>query len=141
MIFSNDRNQLRKAYNDAWTRFQQGLPLQPLEQQLVTVIQEHPEYHKQISNLLSEFLPESGQTNPFLHMGMHLALREQVATNRPIGITMCFKSLTKKASSPHEAEHQMMECLGEALWNAQQNSVAPDEQAYLSCLKRLSQPG
>ena len=139
MIFSNDRNQLRKAYNDAWTRFQQGLPLQPLEQQLVTVIQEHPEYHKQISNLLSEFLPESGQTNPFLHMGMHLALREQVATNRPIGITMCFKSLIKKTGSAHDAEHQMMECLGEALWNAQQNSIAPDEQAYLSCLKKLSQ--
>lgn len=139
MIFSNDRNQLRKAYNDAWTRFQQGLPLQPLEQQLVTVIQEHPEYHKQISNLLSEFLPESGQTNPFLHMGMHLALREQVATNRPIGITLCFKSLTKKIGSAHDAEHQMMECLGEALWNAQQNSIAPDEQAYLSCLKKLSQ--
>ena len=139
MIFGNDRNQLRKAYNDAWLRFQQGLPLQPLEQQLVTVIQEHPEYHKQISNLLMEFSPESGQTNPFLHMGMHLALREQVSTNRPTGITMCFKSLIKIAGSPHEAEHQMMECLGEALWSAQQNSTAPDEQAYLSCLKKLSQ--
>ncbi|MCW8853133.1 MAG: DUF1841 family protein [Gammaproteobacteria bacterium] len=138
-MFGNDRNQLRKAYHDAWTRFQQGLPLQPLEQQIVTVIQEHPEYQKQISNLLTDFFPESGQTNPFLHMGMHLALREQVATNRPIGITMCFRSLTKKMGSPHEAEHQMMECLGEALWTAQQNAIAPDEQAYLDCLKKLSQ--
>lgn len=139
MIFGNDRNQLRKAYHDAWTRFQQGQPLQPLEQQIVDVIKEHPEYHKQISNLLADFLPESGQSNPFLHMGMHLALREQVATNRPIGITMCFKSLIKKTGSAHEAEHHMMECLGEALWSAQQNSTTPDEQAYLSCLKKLSQ--
>jgi len=137
MIFGNDRNQLRKAYSDAWNRFQQGLPLQPIEQQIVTVIQEHPEYQKQIGNLLMDFLPESGQSNPFLHMGMHLALREQVATNRPIGITSCFKSLAKKTGSPHEAEHQMMECLGEALLQAQQNATTPDEQAYLSCLKRL----
>ena len=64
MIFGNDRNQLRKAYSDAWSRFQQGLPLQPIEQQIVTVIQEHPEYHNQINNLLTEFLPESGQSNP-----------------------------------------------------------------------------
>ena len=139
MIFGNDRNQLRKAYNDAWTRFQQGLPLQPLEQQIATVIKEHPEYHQQITNLLTDFLPESGQTNPFLHMGMHLALREQVATNRPVGITLCFRSLTKKMGSSHEAEHQMMECLGDALWTAQQNNKAPDEHAYLSCLKKLSQ--
>lgn len=137
MIFGNDRNRLRKAYADAWLKFQQGQPLQPLEQQLVTVIKEHPEYQKQIINLSADFLPEAGQTNPFLHMGMHLALREQVATNRPDGISKCFRSLTEKTGSPHEAEHQMMECLGMALWTAQQNASMPDEQAYLDCLKSL----
>ncbi|MDH5472441.1 MAG: DUF1841 family protein [Gammaproteobacteria bacterium] len=138
-MFGNDRNQLRKAYNDAWVKFQQGLPLQPLEQQIVSVIKEHPEYHKQISNLMTDFLPEAGQTNPFLHMGMHLALREQIATNRPAGIALCFQSIASKTGSAHEAEHQMMECLGEALWKAQQNATLPDEQAYLACLRALSQ--
>lgn len=139
MIFGNDRNQLRKAYNDAWTKFQQNLPLQPLEQQLVNVIKQHPEYHQQISNVSADFLPETGQTNPFLHMGMHLAIQEQISTNRPDGIVMCFKSLLEKTGSQHEAEHQMMECLGEALWLAQQNAAMPDEKAYLNCLKNLAQ--
>ena len=136
-MFGTDRNQLRKAYADAWSRFQQGLPLQPLEQQLAAVIKEHPEYHHQINNLSADFLPETGQSNPFLHMGMHLALREQISTNRPDGIRDCFQSLLEKTGSQHEAEHLMMECLGEALWTAQQNNTLPDDQAYLVCLKRL----
>jgi len=70
-------------------------------------------------------------------MGMHLAIREQVSTNRPAGITDVHQRLANKHGSASEAEHRMMECLGEALWTAQRNNTAPDEQAYLTCLKRL----
>ncbi len=31
----------------------------------------------------------------------------------------------------------MMDCLGESLWQAQQNQGMPDEDAYLSCLQNL----
>ena len=136
MIFGTDRNQLRKAYADAWKKFQQKQTLTPLEQQITDVIKEHPEYHKNLTELEADFLPEMGQTNPFLHMGMHLGLREQLTTNRPAGIRGCFQALIDKLQSSHEAEHQMMECLAEAMWIAQRQGTMPDEEAYLNCLKK-----
>ncbi len=138
MIFGNDRNQLRKAYADAWHKFQNSLPMEPLEQQIAAVIKEHSEYHHLLNNLDSDFLPEMGESNPFLHMGMHLALREQISTNRPSGINDCYQALILKTQNPHEAEHQMMECLGEALWLAQRQGTMPDEYAYLECLRKLA---
>lgn len=134
-MFGSDRNQLRKAYADAWEKFQQGHELTPLEQQIAEVIKEHPEYHKALAQLEKDFLPEEGQTNPFLHMGMHLGLREQLTTNRPLGIRDCYQALTNKHQSSHEAEHEMMDCLAEAIWKAQSQGTMPDEQAYLQCLK------
>jgi len=138
MFFSQNRNQLRQAYYDAWVKFSQKLPMTMLEQQIARVIEEHPEYHSLINNIDKDYLPEEGQSNPFLHMGMHLALREQINTNRPAGIQQCFAVLTTRLASPLEAEHQMMECLGHALWLAQQQSAAPNEIEYLNCLKKIA---
>ena len=138
MIFSQDRQSMRAFYREAWRKHQAGDILQPLEAMVAQVVVEHPEYHHQIeTDGDAEFTPEQGQTNPFLHMGMHLAIREQVSTNRPAGITDVHQRLANKHGSASEAEHRMMECLGEALWTAQRNNTAPDEQAYLTCLKRL----
>ena len=139
MIFSQDRQSLRAFYRDAWRKYQAGDILQPLESMVAQVVLEHPEYHGQIEadDDAAEFTPEQGQTNPFLHMGMHLAIREQVGTNRPFGITEVHKRLAKTHGNAGEAEHRMMECLGEALWSAQRNNSPPDEQAYLNCLRKL----
>jgi hypothetical protein len=82
-------------------------------------------------------VPEGGKTNPFLHMGLHLALREQLATNRPAGIADVFDQLQARSGDRHAAEHQALDCLAEALWTAQNNNTAPDEQDYLDSLKRL----
>jgi len=135
MIFGNDRNQLRQAYREAWEKFQQQLPMQPLQRQIAEVVKEHPEYHNMLADTDSDYLPELGETNPFLHMGMHLALREQLATNRPAGIVECYRLLSIKHGGGHAAEHDMMECLGEALWTAQRQGSLPDETAYLACLQ------
>lgn len=137
-MFGQNRDQLRQMWTDAWNKFMQHQPLQPLEQQLVEVIKLHPEYHALLSHTQADYLPELGQSNPFLHMGMHLALREQINTNRPAGINECYQKLTRKLDA-HEAEHSLMECLAEALWQAQRNQTAPDEAAYLQCLKQRVQ--
>lgn len=134
-MFGNNRDQLRKMWADAWHKFMQQQPLQPLEQQLVEIIRLHPEYHALLAHTDADYLPELGQSNPFLHMGLHLALREQIATNRPAGINQCFNTLLQKLADPHETEHKLIECLAEALWQAQRNNQLPDEQAYLLCLK------
>jgi hypothetical protein len=135
------REELRRAYLDAWRRSRAGAVLSPLEAQIAAAIAEHPEYHAWLEGgeaaLAEEFGPERGRTNPFLHLGMHLAIREQVATDRPAGIRALHASLAMRSGDPLEAEHRMMEALGETLWEAQRAGRAPDEQAYLERLQRL----
>lgn len=136
-MFSHDRTQIRQYYYQSWQRHQNNKTLDPLAQQVVVVIQEHPEYHALFNNpaiLEQDYFPEMGETNPFLHLGMHLGLREQLATQRPAGIQAIYQQLCQTMSH-HDAEHQMMDCLAEAIWSAQRAQRPPDEQAYLHCLQ------
>jgi hypothetical protein len=135
------REQLRRMYLDAWRKFSEKQPLEPLEAQLAAVIAEHPEYLQVIeageAAVAAEFTPESGRQNPFLHMGLHLAIREQVATDRPRGIAEVHRTLSTRLGDAHSAEHTMLEALAETLWEAQRSNRAPDEQAYLEKLRAL----
>lgn len=137
-----DRNSNRRFFVEVWKKYQSGQPLQPLEDLVLAVIKEHPEYHvllEQDENvLLQEFTPDLGITNPFLHMGMHIAIREQVSSDRPPGIRKIYQDLMVKSASVHDLEHRIMECLGETLWSAQRNNTLPDEAVYLNCIKRIS---
>lgn len=139
MIFGQDRQELRRMYGDAWRKARAGEYLSPLESQIVAVIEDHPEYLDAVlsGDVDEAFPPEAGRTNPFLHMGLHLALRDQVATDRPPGIRAVFRALAASTGDPLAAEHAAIECLAEALWEAQRNRTAPDEQAYLEKLRRL----
>ncbi len=138
-MFGQDRDTLRQYYHQVWQKWQQQQPLSPLEQQIAVVIQEHPEYHPALANAAQqqEYFVENGQSNPYLHMGLHLAIREQVATKRPAGITEIFQQLLLKHNGEQlSAEHQMMECLAESIWQAQRNQQMPDEAAYLDALRQ-----
>jgi len=138
MIFGQDRNELRNMYADAWRKYRNNQVLSPLETQIAEVIAEHPEYHDVIAGDLDrEFTVESGETNPFLHMGLHLGIREQVAADRPVGVASVFRKLAEKSGDAHEAEHSMIDCLAEALWEAQSHNRPPDEARYLDHLRRL----
>jgi hypothetical protein len=138
MIFGQDRNELRRMYADAWQKRCDGQVLSPLEAQIARVIEEHPEYQAAVTGDLDEdFAVEGGQTNPFLHMGLHLGIREQVATDRPAGISAIFQALAARLGDMHAAEHRMIDCLAEALWEAQRQNRPPDEAAYLEKLRRL----
>jgi hypothetical protein len=141
-IFSGQsREQMRRMYLEAWRKFSARQPLEPLEAQLAAVIAEHPEYIAWLesgeSALSAEFTPEGGQENPFLHMGLHLAIREQVATNRPAGITAIHQKLSTRLGGSHAAEHAMLEPLAQTIWEAQRQGRVPDEQVYLERLKKL----
>ena len=141
MIFAGQsRDQLRETYRAAWRRYKQQHTLSPLDKQVVAVISEHPEYHVIVeSNAadLANYSPRSGQLNPWLHMGLHLAIREQVSTNRPHGIAGVHAQLAAKLG-PHEAEHRILEVLAEQLWEAQRGGKLPDENAYLERLRSLA---
>ena len=139
MLYGQDRDELRRMYAQAWRKAQESRPLSPLETQIADVIAEHPEYQRMLEGeaLDYDYTGDTG-TNPFLHMGLHLALREQLATDRPAGIRRVWQRLSSRLADPHEAEHRMSECLAEALWEAQQAGRAPDESAYLRALQRLA---
>jgi hypothetical protein len=138
-MYSSNRNDTRQQFFDAWQKMQAGLPMTALETIIADVIQLHPEYHPLLAdggrNLDKDWLPEGGETNPFLHMGMHIAIREQLSIDRPAGIKSAHAALSAQMRDGHAAEHAILECLGEALWRAQRENRLPDEQAYLSCIK------
>jgi hypothetical protein len=141
MMFANSsREELRRRYVTAWQRRRDGLPLEPLDAQIADVIELHPEYQPMLEApeaLTHDFTVEQGQVNPFLHMGLHLGLREQLATNRPTGIAQVHARLARKLGSAHAAEHRMVDVLAETLWEAQRAARAPDEAIYMERLRRL----
>lgn len=138
MFFGNNRDGMRQYYCDCWKKGSESVVLEPLEAQIVAVIKEHPEYHRLLESpdqaKSREYLPEMNETNPFLHMSMHLGIREQVGVNRPDGISELIQSITLKVGS-HEAEHQVMDCLAEAIWQAQRSGTQPDDAHYFQCIK------
>lgn len=141
-LFSTySRAELRQMYVNAWHKRRGHLPLEPVEAQIADVIEEHPEFQAPLEhadpNLDKDFLPEAGAANPFLHMGLHLAIRDQVATDRPAGIREAFSRLVTTKASRHDAEHLLIECLAEALWNAQASGSPPDERAYLARVQQM----
>lgn len=137
-MFGQDRTELRQMFFSSWKKHQNKQLMEPLEAVVAKIIELHPEYHALLEDqdtLDKDYTPDMGQTNPFLHMAMHISIQEQLSTKRPTGIEQLYKSMLIKNKDPHETEHLMMECLGKMLWEAQSQNRAPDENDYLNCLK------
>jgi Domain of unknown function (DUF1841) len=136
MFDSYTREQLRRTYSDAWAKHLARTPLTPLEVLIADVIAAHPEYQQIVGNaeaaLAFEADSAAGTENPFLHMGLHLAVREQVSIDRPPGVRDLQRQLQIRYGDLHHAQHALMEALGEALWQAQRSGSAPDEAQYLA---------
>ena len=142
MFFADrSRAQLRRVYVEAWRKFSAREPLEPYEAQVAAVVAEHREYVPLLEDgqaaVTADFPPEVGQVNPFLHMSLHLAIREQVATDRPAGIAQAHRALAASLGDAHAAEHAMLSVLGETIWEAQVRGTSPDERAYLERIERL----
>ena len=140
MIFAHQsREQLRNAWREAYQRQQTRLPLEPLQAQMAQVLDLHPEYALILAAGPAAPADAGGAAadSAFLHLGLHLALLEQVGTDRPPGIRQVYTALCARRGDAHQAAHGMMEVLAQALWDAQRAGRAPDEQAYLERLRRL----
>ena len=140
-MFAPSREQVRQFFFDTWGKYRAATPLQGLEKVALEVILLHPEYHAVIEaperSADRDYTPEMGQTNPFLHMSLHLALEEQLSIDQPRGIRGYYQKILMRLPDEHAAQHHMMECLGEMLWQASRQATAPQETVYLDCLKRL----
>jgi hypothetical protein len=141
VLFGQDRNQIRQLFFNAWQKHINHQPREPLEDVIISVILMHPEYHAALEQPErtedKDFTPEMGESNPFLHMGLHIAIHEQLGTGQPAGIKEIHQRLLSKYQDEHEVEHRMMECLAETLWQAQRDNAMPDIKEYLEKLKRL----
>jgi len=139
-MFSPSRDEARRFFFDTWSKYRRGEPLVGLEQPALSVILLHPEYHGMLGDMEKhierDFAPEGGTLNPFLHLSLHLAIEEQLSIDQPPGIRARYEALVRRRGSEHDAKHEVLECLGETIWEAQRTGTAPDEAAYLECLER-----
>jgi Domain of unknown function (DUF1841) len=139
-MFNPTRDQAREFLFDLWARHRAGAALTPLESVALAIVLEHPEYHAILDSreryLEREWKPEGGETNPFLHLQMHLAIEEQVSIDQPPGIRAAVGVLARRHDSLHAARHDVMDCLAEMIWNAQRHGAGFDNAAYLDCLER-----
>jgi len=134
MLYSQNRSEQRAFLSNAWVKFQNNEGLDPMEFQLVEIIKLHPEYHHLIQTTDAEYFPEHGQVNPFLHINLHLALREQLSINQPIEVRLAYDSLLEKIKDPHEVEHTLIDCIAEMIFLAQKNHSPFDYENYKRCL-------
>jgi hypothetical protein len=137
---SHTREQLRRTYAEAWAKHLAHSPLTPLEAMITDVIGAHPEYQAIVSDrdAAIAYAPgtSGGEENPFLHMGLHLAVRDQLSIDRPPGVRELHRRLQARYVDVHRAEHALMEALGETLWQAQRAGRPPDEDSYLALVRR-----
>ena len=140
MLFNPSRDEARLFLFESWRKRRAGELLTPLEDLAVQLISKHPEYFAILEDperhQHQDYSPELGATNPFLHLMMHLTIEEQISIDQPAGIRAHFVRLTQKLESEHEAQHRIMECLSEMIWQAQRNRTQPDAAVYFACLEQ-----
>ena len=144
-MFNPSRDEARRFFFDTWAKYRRADPLSPLERMTLELLLLHPEYHPMLDAPESvrerDFGPEGGELNPFLHLSLHLAVEEQLSIDQPPGIREQYEALVRKTGSEHDAKHDVAECLGETIWQAQRTGTTPDEHAYLDCIMRKAERG
>ena len=138
-MFNPTREQVRTFFCEAWRKHRERLILEGAEAVAADLITHHPEYHTLLEDpqaaIEKEFTPEGGQMNPFLHLSLHLAVADQLAVDQPPGIRAAYEQLRQRLDV-HDAEHAVMECLGETLWRSQRDNAPMDANAYLDCVRQ-----
>jgi hypothetical protein len=139
-MFDPSQHDVRRFFCESQRKRLAREPLSPIEAIAVDWIDAHPEYHALLDDperaVNERFDAADGRGNPFLHLSMHLAITEQLSIDQPPGIRAAWEQLASQCGDPHSAAHQVMECLGEVLWRAQQSGQPPDGEAYVECLRR-----
>lgn len=139
-MYAPTRDQARQFLFDTWRKYRGSEALAPLEKIALDVLILHPEYHPILDDPERhsdrDYAPEKGQTNPFLHLNLHLAIEEQLSIDQPPGIRAEFERLRDARGDSHDAKHDLLECLGEVLWQSQRNGKPLDANLYLECMRR-----
>jgi len=144
-MFNPSRDEVRRFFCGAWDKHCAARPVTPLESVAIHWIERHPEYHALLTDLpaalAAEFPPEAGRSNPFLHLGLHLSLAEQLQIDQPPGIREAWAALRRACADEHEAAHRAIDALAETLWEAQRDRSPPSNERYLERLRRAAPGG
>ena len=139
-VFAPTQAEVRTFFIEAAKKRRDGSLLTPLETIAADWADAHPEYSSDLADAeaarAASYGPESGRENPFLHLSMHLSISEQIGIDQPRGIRQAFELLSARLASAHEAQHEIMECLGRMLWESQRSGRPPDGDAYVDCVRR-----
>jgi len=139
-MFAPSSDDVRDFFVEAARKRGDGLPLTPLETIAADWIDAHPEYAADLADAeaarAAVYAGDAGRENPFLHLSMHLSISEQIAIDQPVGIRPAFEALAARLGSAHAAQHEVMECLGTMLLEAQRSGRPPDGASYVDCVRR-----
>ena len=139
-MFNPSRQDARQFFFNTWRKYRTRQPLEGLETTVLDALLSHPEYHALLDHpdryLERDYPPEFGETNPFLHLSMHLAIAEQLGIDQPPGIRARYQRLLEKTGDAMDAQHEVMDCLAEMIWQAQRHGTAFDPEIYFACLDK-----
>ena len=139
-MFNPSQADVRRFFCSVYTKTLSGQPLEAIEIIASQWMAEHPEYHADFSDaeaaLEKMYAVQTGTTNPFLHLSMHLSISEQCSIDQPQGIRQAVELLTERRNSLHQAHHEAMDCLGQMVWESQRAGQPPDGDAYIACVQR-----
>lgn len=138
MLFTPSREDARRFFVNVWQKQLRSEPLEQIERITLAILLDHPEYQRHLTEaaLDHDWQPANGETNPFLHIGMHLAIEEQLSIDQPAGVRKLYQSLCEKLGDDHNARHEMMDGLAEMIWQAQRHQTAPHPAVYLEVLRK-----
>ena len=139
-MFTPSQHDVRRFFCETYRKGRDNEILTPLEALARDWIVQHPEYAEHLDDaeaaLAADYSVERGQSNPFLHLSMHLSIAEQISIDQPPGIRRAHDRLVARLGSPHDAQHAIMDCLGQIIWEAQRSGTPPDTDAYLALIER-----
>ena len=139
-MLTPSQHDVRSFFCEAWRKQCAAELLSPMETLAAEWIARHPEYHTDLADVAAAqaavFDVEAGRTNPFLHLSMHVSIDEQVGIDQPRGIKQAVELLAARRGSVHDAQHEVMECLGEMIWTSQRSGLPPDGEKYLESVRR-----
>ena len=139
-MFTPSQHDVRRFFCETFRKQEAREILTPLEAIARDWVLQHPEYARALTDvdtaLAADYSVEQGAANPFLHLSMHLSIAEQASIDQPPGIRAAHQALAHRLGSEHDAHHQIMECLGEMIWQSQRSGLPPDGAAYIDCVSR-----
>lgn len=119
----------RQHFYHAWQKHLRGYALSEFEHRIVEVLLNYPEYTKALS---PDSIDVDNGENPYLILGAHMEVKDQLRLDRPRGIKKLVDSSSKGGAF---VESLMVELMVYTLKSAYINKTPPSYEQYLRELR------